>query len=63
MIVTTIGIVSIAIGLFSFAMSYLSVMKKKPARRAWTFGLIGLLCLTLIPVTLAVFWAAQTNGT
>lgn len=58
MLVTILGIVSIAVGLTSFVLSYVAVMKGWPARVAWTWGIIGVACLTLIPVILAVFFAA-----
>lgn len=62
MIITILGIFSIAVGLFSFGLSYLTVMKGRPAKVAWGWGILGVLCLTLIPVVLAVFFAASMSG-
>lgn len=62
MLVTILGIISIAVGLVSFGYAYLSVVRKRPAKIAWTFGILGVVCLTLIPVILAVFFAATTNA-
>lgn len=59
--ITTAGIISIAIGLLCFGASYYSVMTKKATSRAWAFGIVGFVCLTIIPVTLAVFFAATTT--
>ncbi|AWB82833.1 hypothetical protein C3B44_11240 [Corynebacterium yudongzhengii] len=61
-IVTIAGIVSIVLGFFCFASAYLSVMKKKPAKLSWIFGIAGALFVTVIPVTLAVFFATTINS-
>lgn len=61
MLITILGILSIAIGLASFGYAYVCVMKKRPAKVAWTYGIIGVVGLTVIPVILAVFFAATMN--
>lgn len=62
MLITILGIISIVVGLVSFGMSYVTVMKKRPAKVAWGYGILGIVCLTVIPVILAVFFAATMNA-
>lgn len=61
-LVTVLGIVSIVAGFFCFANAYLSVMRKRPKRTAWTYGVAGVLFVTVIPVILAVFFATAINS-
>lgn len=60
-IVTVLGILSIVAGFFCFASAYLSVMRKRPAKTAWAFGIAGVIFVTVIPVILAVFFATTIN--
>lgn len=61
-IVTIIGIVSIIFGFGCFASAYLAVMRGRPAKVGWTFGIVGVLLVTVIPVFLAVFFATTINS-
>ena len=57
MLVTILGIVSIVIGFLCIVASYVTVMKKRSLALAVVLGVLALIFVTVVPVTLAVFWA------
>lgn len=62
MLITILGIVSIVIGFLCIAGSYVTVMKKRSRALAIVLGLLALLFVTVVPVTLAVFWATTVSS-
>ena len=62
MLITILGILSIVVGFLCIAGSYLAVMRKRSTVLAVVLGLLALLFVTVVPVTLAVFWATTTSG-
>ncbi|GAB3943439.1 hypothetical protein [Corynebacterium tapiri] len=61
MLITILGIMSIILGASCFGSAYLTVMRGGPARRAWAYGIAAAIFITIIPVILAVFFAATMN--
>ncbi|AZA12481.1 hypothetical protein ACFPVT_02875 [Corynebacterium choanae] len=55
---TLLGIVSIGIGFFLFMGSFLCYYYEKPRQVTWTLFGVAIVFLTVIPVTLAVFFAS-----
>lgn len=66
MIVTVVGIVSIALGFACVMAAYYFFQREIQAEirhtRSLIFGLLGLVFLTIIPATSAVFFAATHGG-
>ncbi|AGS35942.1 hypothetical protein B841_12350 [Corynebacterium maris DSM 45190] len=60
MLITMLGIASIVIGFFCIATAFVAVMRKKPVWIPVTLGITSLIFVTVVPVTLAIFFAAQT---
>lgn len=67
---TAAGIISIAIGFIFFGTCFYLVATKftrdgkvgsETSKKAWIFGILGFIFLTVIPVSLAVF-RATTSG-
>lgn len=58
MTVTIIGIASITLGFLCVLGAYWSFMRNKPRWVPLVLGLFAFVCLTIIPVTGAVFFAA-----
>lgn len=57
----TVTIVSVFIGFFLFTASFASFMYKKPATVTWWLFGIAVFFITVVPVTVAVFWATLIN--
>lgn len=60
MLITMLGIASIVIGFVCIAAAFVAVMRKKPVWVPVTLGITSLIFVTAVPVTLAIFFAAQT---
>lgn len=62
MIITIVGIVSIALGFLCVTTAY--YLFQRSENRTWplVLGLLALLFLTVIPASTAIFFAATTNG-
>ncbi|HZK31942.1 MAG TPA: hypothetical protein VFC72_03420 [Corynebacterium sp.] len=60
MLITVLGILSIILGFVCIATAFVAVMRKKPVWIPVVAGIAALLFVTVVPVTLAVFFAAQT---
>ena len=61
-VVTVVGIVSIGIGFICVLSAYYTFQRGKDRRVPLVLGLLALLCLTIIPVVCAVFYAATSHG-
>lgn len=60
MLITMLGIASIVVGFVCIATAFVAVMRKKPVWIPVTLGITSLIFVTVVPVTLAIFFAAQT---
>ena len=56
------GVISIVIGLTCIGAAYWSIHRSATRRPAITLGLVALLLLTVIPTTLAIFFATTNAG-
>lgn len=62
MLITMLGIASIAVGFVAIAAAFLAVMRKKPVWIPVTLGIVALIFVTVLPVILAIFFAAPTRS-
>lgn len=62
MIPTVVGIVSIALGFICVMCAYYTFQRGRDRRVPIILGLLGLVFLTLIPASTAVFFAATYGG-
>lgn len=56
----TIG--SVFFGFLLFTLSFASFMYKKPPKLTWGLMVAAIVFITVIPVTIAVFWATLFVG-
>ncbi len=59
---TILGIISIFISFILFGAAFYSVMKKRPWKVPITLGVLAFLFMTLIPVSLAIFFAVPEGA-
>ena len=52
-----ITMASVFVGFLCFGGAFASFMYGKPRRLVWGLFAVAVVCITLIPVTIAVFWA------
>lgn len=57
----TTTIVSVFIGFFLFTCSFAAYMYKKSPKVVWTLFGLAIVCMTIIPVIVGVFWATLFN--
>ncbi|MEJ4113079.1 hypothetical protein ACGE24_06890 [Corynebacterium kroppenstedtii] len=56
-----VTIVSVFVGFFLFTASFASFMYKKPAVLTWGLFVVAVFFITVVPVTVAIFWATLMN--
>lgn len=54
--VLLITMASVFIGFLFFAAAFASFMYKKSNRRIWSLFTVAIVFITVVPVTIAVFW-------
>ncbi|AGT06681.1 putative membrane protein [Corynebacterium glutamicum MB001] len=55
--VLLVTMVSVFVGFLCFGGAFASFMYKKSNKQIWTLFSIAIVLITVIPVTIAVFWA------
>ncbi|WPF66094.1 MULTISPECIES: hypothetical protein [unclassified Corynebacterium] len=57
-----VTMISVFVGFLCILGAFASFMYKKPVALTWALGGAALVLVTVIPVTIAVFYAAGTNS-